>query len=123
MKTYKEIAMEFAKAWNIRDSKYIEPLLKDDFRYSSQWVLTDIENKNDFLKYFDGKLKTIKQTKAIVFAEVGEYNNKYYLVISQILNGKINKVTLSINVEEGMIKSANMGLFPAPGNIKTLWVK
>jgi len=52
-------------------SSEFELFLSEDFSYSSQKVLTDMNSKDEFIEYIRTKLETIKKSKSPVFAEIG----------------------------------------------------
>ncbi len=62
MKLTKSDALRaYATMMNTLDASHIEPLLAEDFHYSSQMVFAELESKQAFLTYIRGKLKTIKK--------------------------------------------------------------
>jgi len=105
-----ELLFEFAKSWNNLDVSYIEDVLDDELEYTSQWVFETLYGKKSYLKYLDGKFKTIRNSINLPQAELGYYTfaygeeNKPCLVITQgdvkvailteILNGKISKINM-----------------------------
>jgi len=117
MKTDKELVIEFAKVWNNLNSSYIKGLLAEDFHYSSQWVFSDIENKKDYLEYLDRKLKAIANSGGSLVAELGIYNDKYCLVLTQD-----TKVTFLVDTEDGKIIGASTCMIPAPEKVKLLGI-
>ena len=58
----------YAVMMNTLNASKIEPILAEDFHYSSQWVLTDITSKQDFLDYITPKLEAIRASDSQVFA-------------------------------------------------------
>lgn len=61
------LALEaYAAMMNTLDASRIEPILADDFHYSSQWVLTDITSKQEFLDYITPKLIAIRDSGSVV---------------------------------------------------------
>ncbi len=66
----------YAKMLNTLDTKHIEHLLADDFRFTSQQVLTDIVSKDEYLDYIKGKLLTFaSRPENTVFAEMAKINS------------------------------------------------
>ena len=51
---------QLAKSWNNLDTSFIERELADDFIYESQWVLTPVRGKREFLSYLHSKFTAIK---------------------------------------------------------------
>ena len=61
----------YARMLHKLDSSEFELFLSEDFSYSSQKVLTDMNSKDEFIEYIRTKLETIKKSKSPVFAEIG----------------------------------------------------
>lgn len=59
--TNEELVNSFCKAWNNLDATYIESCLSDDFVYSSQMVLADLNGKDEYLKYIKAKFNAFKK--------------------------------------------------------------
>jgi len=53
-------------------------------------------------------------------AELGEINNKYCLVLTQLQDGVKTKVTFLVETEDGKIISASSCFLPAPQKITML---
>ena len=68
--TEKEALSIYAKMMHTLDSSEFESFLPEDFSYSSQKVLTDMNSKDEFIAYIRPKLETIKKTKSSVYAEL-----------------------------------------------------
>ncbi|MDO8464337.1 MAG: nuclear transport factor 2 family protein [Gallionella sp.] len=60
----------YARMMNTLDISHIEPLLDDDFRYSSQWMIGEIPSKQEFLDYMKPWLLSIKQSGSLAYAEI-----------------------------------------------------
>ena len=69
--TEKEVLSIYAKMLHTLDQSEFELFLSEDFSYSSQKVLTDMNSKDEFIEYIRTKLETIKKSKSPVFAEIG----------------------------------------------------
>ena len=69
--TEKEALSIYAKMMHTLDSSEFESYLSEDFTYSSQKVLTDMNSKDEFIEYIRPKLETIKKTNSSVYAELG----------------------------------------------------
>ena len=59
--TEKEALSIYAKMMHTLDSSEFESYLSEDFTYSSQKVLTDMNSKDEFMEYIRPKLETIKK--------------------------------------------------------------
>ena len=68
--TEKEVLSIYARMLHTLDSSEFELFLSEDFSYSSQTVLTDMNSKDEFIEYIRTKLETIKKSKSPVFAEI-----------------------------------------------------
>lgn len=123
LKSHKELVSSYARAFNHLNSNYICDNLADDFQYTSQWVFSEIENKKDYLEYFEQKLKRFINSDIKVIARLGLYRNNYCLVIYQIDLSKRKQtkiVTLLIETQKGEIKRANMCMIPSISQINLL---
>ena len=69
--TEKEALSIYARMLHTLDSSEFESFLPDDFSYSSQKVLTDMNSKDEFIEYIRTKLEIIKKSKSPVFSEIG----------------------------------------------------
>ena len=56
----------FEKAWQTLDASIVEPYLVSDFHYDSQWVLSAIESKEEYMNYLTGKFNAIRKGNAPV---------------------------------------------------------
>ena len=61
----------YARMLHNLDSSEFESFLSEDFSYSSQKVLTEMNSKDKFIEYIRPKLETIKKSKSSVYAELG----------------------------------------------------
>ena len=52
----------YARTINTLDVSHIEPLLDENVRYASQWMIGKITSKRDFLEYMQSHLLEIKQS-------------------------------------------------------------
>jgi hypothetical protein len=66
-----EALRAYALMMNTLDSSSLEPLLAEDFHYASQWVLSEITSKADYLAYIAPKLEAIQRSGGFVWAEMG----------------------------------------------------
>lgn len=118
--TTKQALTAYAEMMNSCDSTNFEKLLADDLVSTSQAVLTDITSKTEFITYIRGKLQTIKQSNATVYAELGElnaYGHSECVVIAQ--GNKDNLVaTAFITVKDNKVKQIDLCSVPPPSQAK-----
>ena len=84
--TEKEALSIYARMMHTLDSSEFESFLAEDFSYSSQKVLTDMNSKDEFIEYIRPKLEVIKKTKSAVYAELGvcpAYGHTDCLIMAQ----------------------------------------
>lgn len=91
----------------------LEPLLTDDFTYTSQTVFEELTSKTAFLEYIRPKLETVAKAGATVFAEMGtvsaygkrqpcvvlaqnDKENLVGLVLARVTNDKLARLDLCI---------------------------
>lgn len=100
----------YARMMNTLDASHIEPLLDDDFRYSSQWMIGEIPSKQEFLDYIKPMLDSIRQSGSRVYAEIavvqawghnecvvtaeGEKDNLIATVFAHIKDEKIGRIDM-----------------------------
>ncbi len=105
---------------NSCDSSNFETLLADDLVSTSQAVLSAMTSKAEYVAYIRQKLKTIKQSNATVYAELGElnaYGHTECVVIAQ--NSKGNLVgTAFITVKDNKVKQIDLCSVPPPTQAK-----
>lgn len=118
-----ETLRKLAKSWNNLDTSFIERELADDFIYESQWVLTPIEGKKEFLNYLQSKFQAIKSAmqKEImtVSAELALHpamQRKPIIVLTQITGNGIRQVSLLIKIENEKIKRIDVCFIPDPSD-------
>jgi hypothetical protein len=107
----------YAKMLNTLNADCLEPLLADDFTYESQKVFQPLESKQAFLDYIRQKLKTIRQAKATVFAEMGTVSaygkNQSCVILAQ--NERDNLVGLVLAKTDGnKLKRLDLCIVPPP---------
>ncbi len=59
--TLKDLAETVCLAWNRLDPAILEPVLAEDFVYSSFWKISDLEGKENYLEYIDAKMRNIRR--------------------------------------------------------------
>lgn len=116
MLSNKDALIAYAKMMNNLDSTEFESLLADEFQYESQSVLTPLNGKKEFVEYIRPKLSTIKNSNAVIFAELAElnaYGQKDCVLIAQ--NDKNNLVaTVFAKIKDGKIVRIDMCIVPEP---------
>ncbi len=112
-----EILKMYAACWNSLDSSKLKNLLHETVEYNSMWVLETIVGKQAFIDYFSGKLNTLKLQKANTQLEAklsmsSEWTSHVLVpclvITQQFQNGTTQKVSLFIEVENGLITHINL---------------
>ena len=114
--TEKEALSIYARMMHTLDSSEFESFLSEDFSYSSQKVLTDMNSKDEFIEYIRPKLETIKKTKSTVYAELGicpAYGHNDCLILAQGDKSNLLGVAYA-SVNEGEICSLALCIVPSP---------
>ena len=114
--TEKEALSIYAKMMHTLDSSEFESYLSEDFTYSSQKVLTDMNSKDEFIEYIRPKLEIIKKTKSSVYAELGvcpAYGHSDCLIMAQGDKSNLLGVAYA-SVEEGKISGLSLCIVPTP---------
>ncbi len=114
--TEREALSIYARMLHTLDSTEFESFLSEDFSYSSQKVLTDMDSRDEFIQYIRPKLETIKKTKSLVYAELGvcsAYGHTDCLIMAQ--GDKSNLLGLAYaSVDKGKICSLALCVVPTP---------
>lgn len=112
---------KLAKSWNNLDTSFIENELADDFIYESQWVLSPIEGKREFLSYLHSKFNAIKNAMQsqimAVTAELASHpsmQNRPCIVLTQITPEGVRQVSVLIDIKERKIKRIDVCFIPDP---------
>ena len=118
--TERDAAVAWARTYNALDPSHIAPLLADDIRYASQWVLfEEIGNRPDFLEHLTSKLETIRRSSCVVRAELAEtrpypmYLNPPRPCVVVERNGN-RESTVLFEVEDHRITRIDMCAIPPP---------
>ena len=110
----------YATMMNTLNVDAIEPLLADDFHYSSQWVLAEITSKQEYLDYIRPKLKAVRDSENKVWAEMAHLEQEIpgpCVVLSQ--NSKENLLSLILGkVANGKLTRLDMCGAPSPHSAK-----
>lgn len=115
-----EALRAYARMLNHLSVDYLEPLLAEDFHYTSQKVFEEITSKPQYLDYIAAKLANIKSSGDRVWAELAElrtWPGGPCLVIAQ---GDKNNIvaTLLVEVDGQKIKRCDMCIIPEPQSAK-----
>ena len=114
--TEKDALSIYARMLHTLDSSEFESLLSEDFSYSSQKVLTDMNSKDEFIEYIRPKLETIKKSKSPVYAELGvcpAYGHTDCLIMAQGDKSNLLGVAYA-SVDEGKISGLSLCIVPTP---------
>ena len=114
--TEKEALSIYARMLHTLDSSEFESFLSEDFSYSSQKVLSDMNSKDEFIEYIRPKLETIKKSKNPVYAELGicpAYGYNDCLILAQGDKSNLLGVAYA-SVDEGKITSFSLCVVPTP---------
>ena len=110
----------YATMMNTLNVDAIEPLLTDDFHYSSQWVLAEITSKQEYLDYIRPKLKAVRDSETKVWAEMAHLEKEIpgpCVVLAQ--NSKDNLLSLILGkVANGKLTRLDMCGAPSPHSAK-----
>ena len=118
--TEKEALSIYARMMHTLDSSEFESFLSEDFSYSSQKVLTDMNSKDEFIEYIRPKLETIKKSKSPVYAELGicpAYGHTDCLIMAQGDKSNLLGVAYA-SVDEGKISSLALCIVPTPDAVE-----
>lgn len=64
----------YARTMNTLDASHIEPLLDENFRYSSQWMAGEFASKQEYLDYLQPMLDSVRQSGSRIHAEIAHAN-------------------------------------------------
>ena len=118
--TEKEALSIYAKMMHTLNSSEFESFLSEDFSYSSQKVLTDMNSKDEFIEYIRPKLETIKKTNSSVYAELGvcpAYGHTDCLIMAQGDKSNLLGVAYA-SVDKGKICGLALCIVPKPQSAK-----
>ena len=112
--TEKDALSIYARMLHTLDSTEFESFLSEDFSYSSQKVLTDMNSRDEFIEYIRPKLETIKKSKSPVYAELGicpAYGHTDCLIMAQGDKSNLLGVAYA-SVNEGKISGLSLCIGP-----------
>ena len=110
MLTEEQALRAYAVMLNSLSARTLVPLLSDDFHYSSQSVLGEIESKAAFIDYISGKLETIRKSGTRIWAEMGTLHQDFpgaCVVVAQGSQDKIAALVLA-KVHDGKLTRLDM---------------
>ena len=114
--TEKEALSIYARMLHTLDSSEFESFLSEDFSYSSQKVLSDMNSKDEFIEYIRPKLETIKKSKSPVYAELGvcpAYGHTDCLIMAQGNKSNLLGIAYAF-VDKGKISGISLCIVPTP---------
>lgn len=109
----------YAAMMNTGSVAHLEPLLAEDFRYASQWVFEEITSKADYLDYITQKLDTVRQSGAVVWAELAyldEARQQPCVVLAQGAADNLQAVVL-VKVQGNHISRMDLCAVPSPNSV------
>ena len=106
----------YARMMNTLDVSHIEPLLDEEFRYSSQWMIGEIPSKQEFLDYIKPVLESIRQSGSRTCAEIAYTNAWGHDECVVIAEGEKENLgaTVFAHVKDGKIRRIDMCGDPPP---------
>ena len=70
--TERSAAEAWARAYNTHDPSVLAPILAEDVRVMSRWVVNDLVGRSGYLGYLKSKFATFESTGSVVRVEIGE---------------------------------------------------
>jgi len=111
-----EALRAYARMMNTFDTDHLEPLLADDLRYNSQWMLSKMIGKEEYLKHIKAKLKFIARSDGKPYAEIGELDEYPFgncVVMAQDSHDNLISTVL-VRIKDGKIATLDICATPAP---------
>ncbi len=116
--TERDAALAWARAYNTHDPSVLEPILADDVRVMSRWVVNDMVGRDGYLGYLRSKYATFEKTCSVVRVEIGETPGgsasspgRPCALIEQ--DGSLI-ATVLFDVVGGKLSQISLGPFPPP---------
>tara|TARA_B100000900_G_scaffold227375_1_gene193043 strand:- start:336 stop:770 length:435 start_codon:yes stop_codon:yes gene_type:complete len=112
----KDALIIYARMLHTLDSSEFESFLSEDFLYSSQRVLTNMNSRDEFIEYVRPKLETIKKSRSPVYAELGilpSYGHTDCLIMAQGDKSNLLGVAYA-SVKECKICGLALCIVPSP---------
>ena len=116
----KDALIIYARMLPTLDSSEGESFLSEDFLYSSQRVLTNMNSRDEFIEYVRPKLETIKKSRSPVYAELGilpAYGHTDCLIMAQGDKSNLLGVAYA-SVKEDKIYGLALCIVPSPDSAK-----
>lgn len=123
--TERDAAFAYARAWNRLNCRDFIKLLAEDAHYASQYVLSELESRQDIEKYLTDKMHVVKATRSKIRAEFAMTVNPrespcvllyqddpkehIAVVLFQVKEGRIKRYDLCVPILYQVEKS---GIFP-----------
>jgi len=70
--TERSAAEAWARAYNTHDPSVLGPILAEDVRVMSRWVVNDLVGRDQYLGYLRSKFATFETSGSVVKVEIGE---------------------------------------------------
>ena len=102
----KELLELIARFYSEQDLALIKPHLHSNIQYASAWVLTPLIGTNEFLRYFEAKIKTMIAANVKMVAKVSplQYKGNHFFILEQ--NGdSANRIIVEVKFKQGRIFS------------------
>jgi hypothetical protein len=113
-----DAAVAWALAYNTHDPSVLAPILADDVRVMSRWVVNDLVGRNSYLEYLRRKFATFERAGTLVRVEVArapgggpETSGRPCALIEQ--DGTL-LATVLFDVLCGRIAQISLGPHPSP---------
>ena len=120
----RDAASAWALAYNTLDPSVLEPILAEDVRVMSRWVVNDLVGRDGYLDYLRRKFTTFAQTGSVVRVEIGMTPGgsdgsagRPCALIEQ--DGSL-LATVLFDVLGGKLGQISLGPFPPPGQCRQL---
>jgi len=113
-----DAAVAWALAYNTHDPSVLAPILADDVRVMSRWVVNDLVGRDAYLEYLRGKFATFERAGTLVRVEVArapgagpEISGRPCALIEQ---DGTQLATVLFDVLGGEITQISLGPHPSP---------
>ena len=117
-----EACRAYARMINTLNADHLEPWLRDDLTYTSQFVFEDMEGKTRYMDYIRKKLDAIRRSGIVTVAEIAYtdiFGAGHCVAVGQDEeNGKAFGATLLIKMKDGKIREMSMCGVPAPSECR-----
>lgn len=117
----KYLLIQLAKSWNNLEVSFIEHLLAEDFTYESQWVISPLRGKENFLPYLKLKFQAISTEinngEMQVSAELANHpdlQGKDCIVLTQTTKTEVLHVLIVIELHKKLISRIDICFIPDP---------